>query len=111
MTVATLSVSRDRSGVAVDVIPFSGNPVQLKLAADTDTTVTVPSGCNRLLASCPVPGDEAHISNSSITFATDATPVTTGGEPLPCGRVVVAADTLHLRSISGAMVDLLFYAA
>ena len=102
-------------------LPFSNTAYSATLAANTDTTLTVPTGSalgapeatavNKYIAVIDYSVNNVWVAlNATAAFPAGAAFATTTSELLPLGKYVKAGDVLHFISATGADVSVTFYA-
>ena len=104
-----LILDRDKSAQVDDAINISDTIYYAQIAADTDTTLTVPTGANKALFKFY---DETWVGYDEVvtlpTNAAFANTIHMEGNPL--SRDISGITTLHFRSPRQARVAVAFYA-
>lgn len=102
-----LDIARDPSSIPTYIIPFSDDNYTLRLAANAELTVTVPTGATRAIIS----GDDYYmVSESSITLPIEgAAALKTGAHQAFDAVNVVGITTLYFKARNAMDLSVSFY--
>lgn len=102
-----LDIARDPSSIPTYIIQFSDDSWTLRLAADTELTVAVPTGATRAIIS----GDDYYmVSKSTITLPTEgAAALKTGAHQAFDAVDVTDVTTLYFKARNAMDLSVSFY--
>lgn len=102
-----LNVARDGAGVALYGIPITDAGQTALLAADTDTSFTVPANA-RVAVFGLATGQDYWVGSSAVTIPSGA-PGNANFMQNPPPLVVTGVTTLHVRAPASCTISIAFY--
>lgn len=103
-----LNVARDGAGVALYGIPITDAGQTCALAADTDTSFTVPANA-RVAVFGLATGQDYWVGSSAVTIPSSGTPGNANFMQNPPPLVVTGVTTLHVRAPAACTISIAFY--